>query len=369
MKQRNWQFFIPPQCGVVAYAESAPGQAKTACIRALAQASNRRFVACYLDQMLPEDIGGVPSPRSIDVGGQQVDGVVKLLDEALLRAKLEPSVVLMDELNQASHSMMAAAQEWLNNPPSCSWVFACGNPIAQASNGVEFTPPFVNRLCVVKWERPVEARREGWKNGFKDYPAPSVPIVPADYLDVHGPYWGELLCQFEDRYPELFGDAGYPKDESQTSQPWPSDRSWTNVGKLLCAADAVGANPTVRHHLVEGCVGVAAAAQWTKWLAEQKLPDPEDFIAEPHTLKLAARFDWNRAVIGSILGRLKAETTKERWERGYDIVETVFDQQPELALSAESALWTIKKAIDPYTPRVRPNGAAAEIRKLRLATV
>jgi hypothetical protein len=40
-----------------------------------------------------------------------------------------------------------------------------------------------------------------------------------------------------------------------------------------------------------------------------------------------------------------------------------------LALSAESALWTIKKAIDPYTPRVRPNGAAAEIRKLRLATV
>lgn len=365
-KQLNWAFYIPPQAGVVAYAESAPGQGKTASCKALAAASQRRFLACYLDQMLPEDIGGVPSPTMLDVNGQNVQCVVKLLDEAFLRARLEPSIVLMDELNQAGHSMMAAAQEWLNNPPPQAWVFAAGNPLEQSSNGVEFTPPFVNRLCVVKWERPAEARREGWKAGFRNYPAPEVPLVPDTYLDDFGAWWGNLLCDFEDRHPDLFGDAGYPKDASQASQPWPSDRSWTNVGRLLSAADAVGANPTVKHALTAGCVGEPAALQWEKWVATQDLPDPEQILTHPHTLKLPPRFDMSRAIIAAVIGRVRAEATPARYELGYDVIEQAFGQQPELAMSAEGALFKLKP--QGHTPKVR-NGAAAEIRKLRLATV
>ena len=365
MSQRNWQVFIPPQCGVVVYAESAPGQGKTASLKALAAASRRRFLAFYLDQALPEDIGGVPAPRSVEINGQSTDCIVKLLDETLLRAKLEPSLVLLDELNQASHSMMAACQEWLNVPPENAWVFACGNPIEQASNAVEFTPPLVNRICVVPWQRPSEERRAGWRNGFKDYPAQTFPIVSPDYLDASGAYWGELLCQFEDEHPGLFGDEAFPKDIAMASKPWPSDRSWTNAGKLLAACDDVGANPEVRHQLIAGCVGEPAAAQFQRWLVEQRLPDPEEILAAPHTLKLSPRFDANRALMHAILGRLKANGTPQRWEAGYDVLEVAYGQHPELALSAEGALWRCKP--QGYNPRIR-NGVAQEIRKLRLAT-
>lgn len=365
MHQLNWQAYIPPQIGIVAYIESAPGQAKTACFAALAAASNRRYLPLELGRLLPEDLGGCPAPRTIDIGGVQVDCVVRLLDETMLRARLEPSLVLLDEVNQAGHSMLASCQQWINPPPPNAWVAACGNPIAQASNAVEFTPPFVNRLCVVKWERPVEAMKAGWRNGFKDYPEPEFPIVPDDYLETSGPCWGCLLADFQDQHPELFGDDAFPKDIAKASEPWPSDRSWTNAGKLLAACDAVGADATVKHKLVAGCVGEPAAAQWNRWLVEQRLPDPESILAEPHTLKLKSRFDFNRAILAAVMGRVRANSTPQRWEAGYDVLEVAFTQQPEIAMSAEGLLWKLKP--EGHTPKIR-NGAAADMRRLRLQT-
>lgn len=85
MKQLNWAYFIPPQTGIAAYAQSAPGQAKTASLRCLAQHTGRRFLPCYLDQMLPEDIGGVPAPRTIEINGQGVGLVAKVLSGMRLR--------------------------------------------------------------------------------------------------------------------------------------------------------------------------------------------------------------------------------------------------------------------------------------------
>lgn len=368
MKQQNWQFLIPPQVGIVSYAQSAPGQGKTASLRCLAQQSRRRFLHCLLDQMLPEDIGGVPAPRTLNINNDQVDCVVKLLDETLLRAKLEDSIVMLDELNQVSHSMMASAQEWINNPPPRAWVFAAGNPIEQSSNGVEFTPPLVNRICIVDWERPAEARRTGWRNGFRNYPAPQVPIVPDTYLDDFGAWYGELLCDFEDQFPDLFGDEGFPKDITAASQPWPSDRSWTNAGRLCCAADAVGALSTVKYRMIAGCVGTPAAQQFQKFLVSKKLPDPRDLLAHPQNLKLPQRFDMSRAIMASVIGVLKAEPEPRIWEAAYDLLEVAFEQQPEVAMSAEGAVWKMKELINDntYMPKIRKSEAAAEMRRLRM---
>lgn len=361
--QVNWAFWIAGQARVVPLAYGIPGVAKTASCRSLAQRANRRFLGCYLDQMLPEDMGGVPAPTRISIGDVEHDCIKKLLDETMLRAQLEPSVVLLDELNQASHSMMAAAQEWINSPPESCWMFAAANPVEQASNGVDLTPPLVNRMCVVTWERPVEARREGWRRGFRDYPAPQVPLLPDDYLDIFGGKWGELLCAFEDQHADLFGDDAFPKDLDQATKPWPSDRSWTNVGILLSAGESVGANATTRHNLIAGCVGDAAAQQFERWLAAQDLPDPEELLAMPHTLKLPVRFDMSRAIVASIIGRLRANCTPARWESAYDLLEVAFRQQQEVALSAEGAVWKLKP--DGHLPKER-NGAAAEMRKARL---
>ena len=57
--------------------------------------------------------------------------------------------------------------------------------------GVDLTPPMVNRLCVIPWETPVEAIRQGWRNGL-EFPAPEIPLLedqPTDEI---------LFLQFQD---------------------------------------------------------------------------------------------------------------------------------------------------------------------------
>ena len=54
-----------------------------------------------------------------------------------LRAELEPTVVLLDELTCAGHSIQAAALQWVNNPSPACWMFAAANPPDKAAAGVD----------------------------------------------------------------------------------------------------------------------------------------------------------------------------------------------------------------------------------------
>ena len=94
------------------------------------------------------------------------------------------------------------------------------------------------------------------------------------------------------------------------------------------------------------------------------LPDPEALLAQPHTLKLPARFDLAKAIIGSVLGRVRADCTPNRWEACYDLLEMAFEQQPETAMASEGTLIKIKP--QNHMPKIRKSAAAVEMRKIRL---
>lgn len=363
--QQNWAAAICAQVGPVPLIEGMPGVAKTAFFRSLARAARRRFMQIILRQRMPEDASGIPVPTDFTdmVPGQTIRGVQHLLGEDMLRAIHEPTLILLDEINHASHDTLGSYQEWINSPPPDCWMAACQNPIEQSTNGVELSPPAINRMCKLEWEIPRDAIREGWKSGFLDYPEPTIPIVPADYLEQYGANHGELLCEFETRFPALFGASAYPKDAANASQPWPSYRSWTNVGKLLAACDAVWANKATRAHCVIGCVGEGAGNQFLQWASLKDLPDPEELLARPDQLKLPNRFDLVRTILGSVISAVEENKTPDRWERLFDLIEVAFTQQPETSLASEGKVWKIKP--EGHTPKLR-NGVAAEMRKARL---
>ena len=229
MSQTNWAPLIAGQVGVVPLSLGIPGVAKTAFFESLAHTTGRRFIPYMLDQALPEDLKGYPLVQDIQVNGSTARAMVHVLEEARLRAESEPTVVLLDELTCAGHSIQAAALQWVNNPSPNSWMFAAANPPDKAAAGVDLTPPMVNRLCVIPWETPVEAIRQGWRNGL-EFPAPDVPIVPANWRD-HLPKWGCLVDDFIQRFPDRM--EAYPRDPAKAAEPYPTPRSWTNTVKLL----------------------------------------------------------------------------------------------------------------------------------------
>jgi len=334
MSQTNWAFYIAMQAGVVPVAESSPGQGKTAVCRAMAAATKRRFLQVILSQKLREDIGGVPVPRTIDIDGEEHECVMSLMPEELVRATNEPSIVLLDELNHASHDVLGAAQEIINNPPDLCWMGAFMNPIEQSTSGVELAPPVINRVCMLQWERHIDERRAGWANGFTHFPAPEFPIVPPDFLLDFGPKWGQLLCMFEESMPQHFDpEETYPKDESAAIRPWRSDRSWTNAGILLAACEAAGGSKATASKLVRGCVGDGPAMEFLAWVDKQRLPTPESILANPTSWQVPRRFDLARAMIAGCIGVAKRENDPETWESLMDLNEHIFSQRRELAVS------------------------------------
>lgn len=358
MSQTNWAPLIAGQAGVVPLALGIPGVAKTAFFEALAESTNRRFIPYMLDQSLPEDLKGYPLVQEIQSNGQTVQAMVHVLEEARLRAECEPAVVLLDELTCAGHSIQAAALQWVNNPSPNCWMFAAANPPDKAAAGVDLTPPMVNRLCVVPWETPVEAIREGWRNGL-EFPAPDVPIVPDNWRD-HLPKWGCLVDDFIQRFPDRM--EAYPRDPAKAAEPYPTPRAWTNVVKLLAAAESVSANKHVRRLLINGCVGDGAGAEFNSFLETEDLPDPEEILADPQLLELPRRGDLAVAIVRGILARVEAQNTSDRWERCCDVFEQTWTQNKEVAMAGYGRLWKIKP--NGYAPPKR-NGVFAEMDSLR----
>lgn len=358
--QTNWAAFIAAQAGVVPAIEGDPGEGKTAIWRSLAEHHGRRFIQFILGQKLREDIGGVPVPATIEIDGVQYPCVRSLLSEEIERARREPTVWLFDELNQTSHDVLGAAQEWINNPPANCWMAAAYNPVEHSTSGLEFSAPVVNRMCLLKWEKHNDTRRQGWANGFRNFPTPEFPTVSPDYLEHFGPKWGQLLCDFEDRKPIHFTNT-FPEKPEQALQPWRSDRSWTNCGKLLAAAESCGASKAVRFDLACGCVGRGPATEFLAYVDALDLPSPSSLIADPSSLVLPKRFDLARAIISGVIGHVKREGDGKTWEKGYDVLEYAFEQQREVAISAHGTLWQNKPS--GYEPRIR-DGVAMKMQEL-----
>jgi hypothetical protein len=355
-QQLNFAHWIAGQAGVIPLSLGIPGVAKTEMHRAMAKAAGRVFRALMLDQCLPEDLGGYPVVRQIGCNGSAVDVMAKVHDERFVRCRLEPSVLLIDELTNVGHSTQAAALQVMAEGIEGCWIYAAANPIDKAAAGVDLTPPMVNRLCVLQWETDREAVLKGWRHGFV-FPEPSIPILPDNWRDFC-PKWGTLLAMFIERFPDLL--EAFPHDLAKASEPWPSPRSWTNVGLLRAAGESIGASDETLAKMDVGCVGLGAASQWQHWLEEQGLPDPEWLLEHPSRLVLPRRGDMAIAIISSVFNRVRSVRTPDRWEAACDVLEHAYAQQAEVAMAALGSVWKLKP--DGYSPRNR-NGKWAEMNK------
>ena len=102
--------------------------------------------------------------KELDHNGRKVEVMRRVLDEKFVMARLEPSVMLIDELTNTGHSTQAAALQLM-----AEVLRAAGSlppPIHRSKQQRSRAhAPMVNRLCVLKWEIDREAIRDGWRNG------------------------------------------------------------------------------------------------------------------------------------------------------------------------------------------------------------
>tara|TARA_R110002110_G_scaffold131765_4_gene312795 strand:- start:551 stop:1657 length:1107 start_codon:yes stop_codon:yes gene_type:complete len=349
--QRNWPFFIAPQVGIPAAAEGRPGVGKTQIIGSLAEPTARIYHHMEVGGREHTELAGLPKPITTASG----DEIYTLIpDEILHRVGTEPSILLLDEINQTNEQMMAALQYFLTHQPECCWLFMAFNPIRQSTAGIQFSCPFVNRIMVVEWEFD----RDSWAAGMRNhghYPVPQIPVVPDDWRDYRR-LNDSLIADFCMNEGSQYHAPDPNMDSESEGKPYPSPRQWENVARYLAACAAVGADPQTERIGMAGLIGVDAAESFVVYRESLHLPDaewclwhPEQFVEE-HWVN---RGDLIEAIITSVLMRVRDEATPEAWEQGRDFLSALKGKNEEYAIEMRGPLWKLKP--EGHEPRVGVN--------------
>jgi hypothetical protein len=348
--------------GAIPVVQGGPGQAKTVSIEMFSDELSRRtgidyaFHPVNLSTQQPEDAGGTPTFGEIKIDGVNHRCIVPLMQEAQVRALNSPTVVFLDEINQCSEAVMAANQElWFNRPPGDCIVIGAMNPPDIATDGIEFPPAVVNRICLLDWTFD----HDGWLDGMAkgSFSPPNFPIVSGDWSGF-AQKWCGLVSQFARQNPQHFDwNAVFPKSDDY-GKPWRSPRSWERSATCLGAAESVGASRDTAIKILTGFVGLGPTSEFFTWVDSIGLPSSEELFYFPGRLNLPPSFDLAVSVVGGVHSYCKQQmevTTDtaqtDHFERGLDFCEAAFLQSRELGSAIAGRFVKLKPAH--YQPKQR----------------
>jgi hypothetical protein len=254
-------------------------------------------------------------------------------------AEAPKGLAVVDELTTVSPAMQAGMLRFVNERaagdfqlPDTVSIIAAANPPEQAANGTPLAAPLANRFCWIYWRMSPQDWADGVIAGWPD----PVPIrLPENWRD-RIPSVYSLIASFIAHKPNDY--QVLPKDDHSASGPWPSGRSWLMAGRLLAAAEAIGAPESVKALAVSGCVGEGVALEFMTWQRELDLPDPEALLKKPDTLVLPERGDRAFAVLSSVVSVVLANNTPARWRNAWMVLAKAADTKPDIAASAARAL-------------------------------
>jgi len=117
---------------------------------------------------------------------------------------------------------------------------------------------------------------------------------------------------------------------------------------LWIAAECDEADEETVLTLIAGCVGPGAARELLTWQREADLPDPEEVLANPESFRLPERGDRQFAVLSALVGAVKANPTKERWEAAFEVVQQAVEMGSAdvAAVAARSLARDVPEGVD-----------------------
>jgi hypothetical protein len=325
-----------------------PGIGKTSIINAICRSIARHrarpfpcltYIAAIRE---PQDIGGYGVPTKDDKGRD----IIKLLPvfSGELNELLDAGegVINMDEITCVPAMMQAACLRVFGERvigdiklPDGVVPIAAANPVDQAAGGQMIAPPLANRMSWLDWQVDLEKVISGFIEGWQD---PQFPMLPDDWK-IHIPGQAALVASFFKKMPHHAHQL--PKDEEKRSGPWPSVRSWYDLGvKSLAACESVGLGWEMKLLMLAGDVGTGTAQEFITWIKAMDLPDPEEILAKPSKFKVyQERPDKTFAVLNSVIAAAVRDLKVERWKAAWEVLSIAAKNNAvDVAGAAASAL-------------------------------
>lgn len=310
----------------------APGTAKTATIRSIAEEMGYELLTVIGSQMDPTDIVGLPQGQEVGKAenGEPIYATVNLSPWWQARILLKKKVILfLDEFSNTSGAVRASMLTLLQNRefpngqvmPDETIVIGAMNPADQAADGYDLDLPTANRLFFVPWKPTIDSWLEGMISNW------GAEVSPSEQK------WRGLIVRFIRENPTYIHQE--PKDSETTEvygvnandssemevfrNAWPSRRSWDNLSRVLAnAPDEVFIQDT----LAQGIVGYSASAAFRDWLRSNESIDPDEVLRNPKKVDWAS-LDVNdtNLVFRAVIEKINDKTAL----KAIDMIEAVLD--------------------------------------------
>lgn len=336
-----------------------PGEGKTSLMVAMAQQLGWHHEVVIGSIRDATDFGGFPVRSE---GGVRLEPPTWSHAIIEAHARGQRSMVFLDELTTVHPSVQAAMLRVVLErvvgdaelPPD-TVVVAAANPVELATDGVDLSPALANRFGHLEWEIEPLVWARGLQDGFSAGGEAPLPVLPIGW-EANVPRWRTLVAEFIRRRPELL--RSLPAERYEQGRAWPSPRTWEMVTRLCGAVDAVSAVESIRFLLIKSVVGEGAAIEFSLWLSELKLPDPELLLNDPHLIDVLDRGDQVLASVNSAVAAVRSDCTEERWQQCWDVLfHAATSDRIDVAATAAVGLlelrnprWELPKGIEVFAP-------------------
>ncbi len=348
---------IAAQAGVPSLLWGAPGTGKTSFVNALGVATKRHVETVIASIREPADFAGLPittrtvgrelaeAIRDMSSADQSflprwapalADSLLKHSSmgavefapprwaQALLHLK---GILFLDEVSTAPPAVQAALLRVILDRtvadltlPADTWVIAAANPPEQAAGGWDLSPPLANRFCHINWRLDSDAWIAGMVQGW---PEPVIPILPEKWEEGI-PHAQAMVASYIQHRPHHL--LVVPDNDGNAGKAWPSPRSWSMAARLMAAVTSVNGGEDLAVGLIGGCVGTGVALEYWQWMKSLDLPNPEDLLRHPESLKLPARGDITFAILTSVVAAVVNKLTQDRWVAAWSVLEQAVKQ-------------------------------------------
>jgi hypothetical protein len=237
------------------FVQGQPGVGKSAVVAAYAKSINAEFVDARLAYYAPQDVQGFPY---LDTDEQ---GKTMRFSRPAFWPKTANPVIALEEFNCASKSVQNVALQFLNERqvgehvlPEDAFIVLLGNRAEDRVNIEKLSSAVVNRIVNIR----VRLDLNSW----------------ISWAQTHGV--DPIIIAFLRFRPDLLTTFNGSKWDGVSN--FASPRTWDKAGHIINCTT----NKQVRHALLEGALGNAAAAEFLGFLSVfEKLPDLDAVLASP----------------------------------------------------------------------------------------
>jgi hypothetical protein len=340
-----------------------PGIGKSATLRQLAAGLGTPMETVIASVHEPSDFAGLPivgdDPAVTGVPMAPPDWAVRL-------ATAGEGLLFFDELSSAPPAVQAALLRVVLERhvgslrlPDAIRIVAAANPPASAADGWHLSPPLANRFIHLHWTHDPATVARGLAG---TWPAVEVPVVDTRRMGTAVAKARGAVAGFLTARPGLAHHL--PSDTEGRGGAWPSPRTWDMVLRLLAFHHACGTGADALALGVVGAIGDGAGLEFTSYLEQLDLPDPERVLANPDAFTLPKRGDRQLACLTAIVSSVRSRTTRARWEAAWTVLaQAVRAGVPDIAARAAMDLaamrerdWTVPETVDAFVDVLRLSG-------------